>query len=95
MAKKFKEDEFCMNGHESKIVKPIEPLGGSGQGKKHEELESEEDLLIYTTFAPRTDDPYVMVRDAAMAALEYDDDDITAPKDLQPSEPHGSLHDLQ
>ncbi|GKB72432.1 hypothetical protein Tco_0933844, partial [Tanacetum coccineum] len=42
-------------------------------------------------FAPRADDPYVMARDAAMAAQE--DDDVVAAKDPQPSESRGSPRD--
>nr|GEY57152.1 hypothetical protein [Tanacetum cinerariifolium] len=57
------------------------------------ELQFEEEPPIYTASAPRADDPYAMVRDAAMAAREDDDDDITAPRDPQPSEPHGPPHD--
>ncbi|GKB58210.1 hypothetical protein Tco_0914396, partial [Tanacetum coccineum] len=45
-----------------------------------------------SAFAPRADDPYVMARDAAMAAQEDDDDDAAA-KDLQPAESRGSPHD--
>nr|GEW69912.1 putative reverse transcriptase domain-containing protein [Tanacetum cinerariifolium] len=58
-------------------------------------LRFEEEPPIYTASAPRADDPYVMVMDAAMAAQEDDDDDITAPRDPQPSEPHGSPRDSQ
>ncbi|GJW73540.1 hypothetical protein Tco_0132910 [Tanacetum coccineum] len=54
-----------------------------------------EESPIYIASAPRADDPYVMVRDAAMAAREDDDDDITAPRDPQPFEPRGSPHDSQ
>ncbi|GJX97506.1 hypothetical protein Tco_0353304, partial [Tanacetum coccineum] len=58
-------------------------------------LRFREESPIYTASAPRADDPYVMVRDAAMTAREDDDDDITAPRDPQPFEPCGSPHDLQ
>ncbi|GJZ83420.1 hypothetical protein Tco_0648593, partial [Tanacetum coccineum] len=54
-------------------------------------LRFREESPIYTASAPRVNDPYVMVRDAAMAAREDDDDDITAPRDPQPSEPRRSL----
>ncbi|GJY78400.1 hypothetical protein Tco_0484201 [Tanacetum coccineum] len=79
MAKKFKEDEFRMNRHEYDITA----------------LDSAEEPPIHPTSAPRADDPYAMVRDAAMAAREDDDDDTTAPRDPQPSEPRGSLRDPQ
>ncbi|GJT44919.1 hypothetical protein Tco_0953634 [Tanacetum coccineum] len=79
MAKKFKEDEFRMNRHEYDITA----------------LDTAEESPIYTASAPRADDPYVMVRDAVMAAREDDDDDITAPRDPQPSEPRRSPCDSQ
>ncbi|GKA65092.1 hypothetical protein Tco_0764799 [Tanacetum coccineum] len=60
-----------------------------------EDEEDREESPIYTAYASRADDPYVMVRDAVMAAREDDDDDITAPKDPQPSEPRGSPCDSQ
>nr|GEU41949.1 retrotransposon protein, putative, Ty3-gypsy subclass [Tanacetum cinerariifolium] len=47
------------------------------------------------------DDPYVVTRDAAIAAAAVatsnidDDDNDTAPMDLQPYEPHGSPRDTQ
>nr|GEZ41845.1 hypothetical protein [Tanacetum cinerariifolium] len=51
--------------------------------------------------APYPDDPYVVTRDAAIAAaavatsgIDIDDDD-TAPMDSQPHEPHGSPRDTQ
>ncbi|GJX98710.1 putative reverse transcriptase domain-containing protein [Tanacetum coccineum] len=96
MAKKFKEDEFRMNRHEyditaldtavrenrsdhSKMKKFV--LGLSRQFK---ELKEQNQSPIYTASTPRTDNPYVMVRDAAMAAREDDDDDITPPRDHNP-----------
>ncbi|GKG23229.1 hypothetical protein Tco_0388532, partial [Tanacetum coccineum] len=36
---------------------------------------------IHPASAPREDNPYVMVRDAAMAAREDDNDDTTTPRD--------------
>nr|GEV31699.1 hypothetical protein [Tanacetum cinerariifolium] len=73
MAKKFKEDEFHMKGHEYDItaLDTVEPP-------------------IHPASAPRADDPYAMVRDAAITAREDDDDDTTAPRDSQPSKPRGS-----
>ncbi|GKE26359.1 hypothetical protein Tco_1441743, partial [Tanacetum coccineum] len=38
----------------------------------------------------RSDDPYVMARDAVADPARDDDDDSAAPKDPQPSQPHGS-----
>ncbi|GKA43726.1 hypothetical protein Tco_0736450 [Tanacetum coccineum] len=107
MAKKFKEDEFCMNRHEydittldtavkenrsdhSKMKKFVLDLS-----RQFKELKEQNQSPIYTASAPRADDPYVMDRDAAMAAREDDDDDITAPRDPQTFEPRGSLRDSQ
>ncbi|GJX84254.1 hypothetical protein Tco_0335028 [Tanacetum coccineum] len=50
---------------------------------------------IHPAFAPRSDDPYVMVRDAAIAAQDDDGDDTTAPTDSQSSKPRGSPRDPQ
>ncbi|GJT99922.1 putative reverse transcriptase domain-containing protein [Tanacetum coccineum] len=48
---------------------------------------------IPSASVPRADDPYVMIRDAVMAAQEDDDDDADVAKDSQPSESHGSPRD--
>nr|GEV35929.1 hypothetical protein [Tanacetum cinerariifolium] len=50
---------------------------------------------IHTASAPCADDPYVIVKDVAMAAREDNDDDIAAPRDPQPSELRGSPCDSQ
>ncbi|GJZ72103.1 hypothetical protein Tco_0635954, partial [Tanacetum coccineum] len=55
-----------------------------------ERLRFQEEPPTPSTFAPHADDPYVMARDAAMAAQEDDDDDAAAAKDPQPSESRGS-----
>ncbi|GKB43345.1 hypothetical protein Tco_0888287 [Tanacetum coccineum] len=60
-----------------------------------EELRFQEEPPIHPAFAPRADDPYAMVRDAAIATREDDDDDTTAPRDSQPSKLRGSLRDPQ
>ncbi|GJR22936.1 hypothetical protein Tco_0971463 [Tanacetum coccineum] len=46
-----------------------------------ERLRFQEEPPTLSAFAPRADDPYVMARDAAMAAQEDDDDDGAAAKD--------------
>ncbi|GKG27049.1 hypothetical protein Tco_0402752, partial [Tanacetum coccineum] len=44
--------------------------------------------------ALRSDDPYVVARDAAaVTTSDIDDDDDTASMDSQPYEPHGSPRD--
>ncbi|GKC30966.1 hypothetical protein Tco_1038260 [Tanacetum coccineum] len=55
-----------------------------------ERLRFQEEPPTPSTFAPRANDPYVMARDASMAAQEDDDDDVAAAKDPQPSESRGS-----
>nr|GEV18865.1 hypothetical protein [Tanacetum cinerariifolium] len=65
-------------------------LNRPGSGEIPVELRFVEESPIYTVSTPPADDAYAMVRDADMAAREDDDDDITAPRDPQPSEPCGS-----
>ncbi|GJZ35473.1 putative reverse transcriptase domain-containing protein [Tanacetum coccineum] len=55
-----------------------------------EGLRFREEPPIPFASVPRADDPYVMIRDAAMAAQEDDDDDADTAKDSQPSEYRGS-----
>nr|GEY20004.1 hypothetical protein [Tanacetum cinerariifolium] len=55
-----------------------------------ERLQFQEEPPIPLAFSPRANDPYVMARDATMAAQEDDDDDAAVSKDLQPLESHGS-----
>nr|GFC22299.1 hypothetical protein [Tanacetum cinerariifolium] len=56
-------------------------------------LRFQEEPSIYTALVPRVDDPYVMVRDAAMDTQGGEDVDTDAPWDTQPSEPRGSLQE--
>nr|GEX18301.1 hypothetical protein [Tanacetum cinerariifolium] len=58
-------------------------------------LRFQEEPSIHIAPAPRADDPYVMVRDAAWGTLEDEDVDTAAPWDTQPSESHGSPRDSQ
>nr|GFC77072.1 hypothetical protein [Tanacetum cinerariifolium] len=58
-----------------------------------ERLRFQKEPPIPSAFAPRTDDLYVMARDAAMDTQEDDDDAATAAKDLQPSESRRSPRD--
>ncbi|GKA90081.1 hypothetical protein Tco_0811893 [Tanacetum coccineum] len=106
MAKKFKEDEFRMNRHEYDITALDTAVRKNssdhsemkkfvlGLSRQFNELkEQNQEPPIHFVSAPRVDDPYTIVRDAAMAAREDDDDDTTAPKDSQPSETRGSPRD--
>ncbi|GKE93185.1 hypothetical protein Tco_1574280 [Tanacetum coccineum] len=47
------------------------------------------------TLRPRSDDPYVIVRDAAADPARDDDDNLVAPRDPQPLQPRGSPRDPQ
>ncbi|GKB52017.1 hypothetical protein Tco_0902770 [Tanacetum coccineum] len=82
MAKKFKEDEFRMNRHEYDIT----ALDTAVRKNSSDHSEMKKFVLglkeppIHFVSAPRADEPYAMVRDAAMAAREDDDDDTTAPR---------------
>ncbi|GJX37829.1 reverse transcriptase domain-containing protein [Tanacetum coccineum] len=80
MAKKFKKDDLRMNRHECDIT-------------ALDAVEKPSEPPIHPAFAPRSDDPYVIVKDAAIAARDDDGDDTTAPMDSQPSKPHGSPRD--
>nr|GEY09265.1 hypothetical protein [Tanacetum cinerariifolium] len=87
IAKKYKEDEFRMNGHEYDITTLDAAVRKNSsehfemkKGRIPAELRRKEEPPIYTSSVPRADDPYAMVRDAAMAAQEHEDDDITAPR---------------
>nr|GEX59158.1 putative reverse transcriptase domain-containing protein [Tanacetum cinerariifolium] len=57
--------------------------------------QSRREPSIHIAHVLRADDPYVMARDAAMGTRGDEDVDIDAPRDTQPSEPHGSPRDLQ
>ncbi|GKG02147.1 hypothetical protein Tco_0306852 [Tanacetum coccineum] len=95
MAKKFKEDEFCMNCHEYDIT----ALDTAVRENRSDHSKMKKFVLglsrQFKELNEKNHDPYVMVRDAAMAAREDDDDDITAPRDPQTFEPRGSLRDSQ
>nr|GEV64673.1 putative reverse transcriptase domain-containing protein [Tanacetum cinerariifolium] len=60
------------------------------KGRIPNNLQFQDEPSIYTAPVPRADDPYVMVRDAAMDTQGDEDVNTDAPWDTQPSEPHGS-----
>ncbi|GJY65203.1 hypothetical protein Tco_0466663 [Tanacetum coccineum] len=82
MAKKFKENDFRMNHHEYDIT-------------ALDAAEEPSEPPIHPAFAPRSDDPYAIARDASIAARDDDGDDTTAPMESHPSEPRGSPRDPQ
>ncbi|GJT04987.1 hypothetical protein Tco_0839449 [Tanacetum coccineum] len=100
--KKFNEDGLRMNRHELDVTIKYSKMKSQWEAWVSpcipERLRFQEEPPIPSGFAPRTDDPYVMARDAAMATQEDDDDDDdddddAAAKDPQPSESRGSPHD--
>nr|GEU53980.1 hypothetical protein [Tanacetum cinerariifolium] len=60
------------------------------RGRIPNNLRFQKEPSIYTAYVPHVDDPYVMVRDAAMDTQGDEDDDTNAPWDIQPFELHGS-----
>ncbi|GKC63893.1 putative reverse transcriptase domain-containing protein [Tanacetum coccineum] len=73
MVKKFKENDLHMNHHEYDIT-------------ALDAVEEPSEPPIHPAFAPRSDDPYVIARDAAITARDDDGDDTSALIDSQPSE---------
>nr|GEV47071.1 putative reverse transcriptase domain-containing protein [Tanacetum cinerariifolium] len=65
------------------------------KGRIPNNLRFQEEPSIYTASVPRADDPYVMVRDAAMVTQEDKDDDPNALQDTQPFKSRGSPRDSQ
>nr|GEU87854.1 hypothetical protein [Tanacetum cinerariifolium] len=80
MAKKLRKDELCMNGQEFDIT---------ALDLAVRENRSENSKMMSAP-VPRTDDPYVMVRDAAMDTRGDENVDTDAPRDTQPFELRGS-----
>nr|GEX54472.1 putative reverse transcriptase domain-containing protein [Tanacetum cinerariifolium] len=83
MAKKFKKDEFRINGIEYDIT-TLDAAEAWVRRRIRRDFQFQEESPIHPTSAPRADEPYYMVRDAAMVAREDNDEDTTAPRDLQP-----------
>nr|GFC02846.1 hypothetical protein [Tanacetum cinerariifolium] len=73
----------------------ITALDSAVRANRSESEDDEEEPSIHTAHVPRANDPYVMVRDAARGTREDEDVDTIAPRDTQPSEPHGSPRDSQ
>nr|GEU44521.1 putative reverse transcriptase domain-containing protein [Tanacetum cinerariifolium] len=92
MAKKLRQDELHMNGQEAEELSHWEAWV---RGRIPNNLRFQEEPSIYTAPVLRVDDPYVMVRDAAMDTRGDEDDDTDAPWDTQPSQPRGSPRDSQ
>nr|GFB12781.1 putative reverse transcriptase domain-containing protein [Tanacetum cinerariifolium] len=65
------------------------------RGRTPNSLRFQEEPSIHTAHVPRADDPYVMVRDAAMGTRGDEDVKTDAPRDTQPSEPRRSPRDSQ
>nr|GEX80454.1 hypothetical protein [Tanacetum cinerariifolium] len=110
MTKKLRQDKLRMNGQEfditaldslvreyrsenSKMMKLITGLSREFTDLKNQNRR--EEPSIYTAPVPRADDPYVMVRDAAMDTRGDEDVNTDAPWDTQPFESRGSPRDSQ
>nr|GEU35921.1 reverse transcriptase domain-containing protein [Tanacetum cinerariifolium] len=65
------------------------------RGRIPNNLRFQEEPIIYTAPVPRADDPYIMVRDAAMDTRGDEDVDTDAPWDTQPFEPRESPHGIE
>nr|GEU83170.1 hypothetical protein [Tanacetum cinerariifolium] len=89
--------QFGSNFHVGESSAMRDLLAGNSEvyapGPMYCYLKSEEPS-IYTAPVPRSDDPYVMVRDAAMYTQGDEDVDTDAPRDTQPSEPQDLYWEL-
>nr|GEW15501.1 putative reverse transcriptase domain-containing protein [Tanacetum cinerariifolium] len=96
MAKILKQDELRRNVQEFDITALDSAVRANrSESSKMMSLRFKEEPSIHTAPVPRADDPYVMVRDAAMGTREDEDVDTDAPRDTQPSEPRGSPRDSE
>nr|GEZ95087.1 hypothetical protein [Tanacetum cinerariifolium] len=93
MAKKLRQDELCMNGQEFDIT-TLDSAVRENRFKNSNMMKLitgfQEEPSIHTAPVLLADDPYVMVRDAAMDTRGDEDVNTDAPRDIQPSDPHGS-----
>nr|GEW15577.1 hypothetical protein [Tanacetum cinerariifolium] len=92
MAKKFKEGDLRMNLYEYDITS-LDAVVRERISKGLLFQEEPYEPSIHHAFAPRLDDPYVMVKEAVIGARDDDGDGTTTPTNSQPSEPRGSPHD--
>nr|GEU67297.1 putative reverse transcriptase domain-containing protein [Tanacetum cinerariifolium] len=105
MAKKPRQDELRMNGQDFDIIALDSAVRENRsenskmmrliRGRIPNNLRFQEEPSIYTAPVPCVDDPYVMVRDAAMDTRGDEDVDTDAPWDTQPSESRRSPPDSQ
>nr|GEX12670.1 putative reverse transcriptase domain-containing protein [Tanacetum cinerariifolium] len=96
------EDDDMVNDEEddAEVINPYEEVDPHNRPPPTSDEETEfappvEEPSIYTAPVPRADDPYVMVRDAAIDTRGDEDVDTYAPWDVQSSEPRGSPRDSQ
>nr|GFA90061.1 hypothetical protein [Tanacetum cinerariifolium] len=90
LSKKFTE---LMN--QNRRAKELSRWEAWVRGRIPNNLLFQEEPSIYTAHVPRTDDPYVMVRDASIHTQGDEDVDTDAHWDTPPSEPRGSPRDSQ
>nr|GEU50451.1 hypothetical protein [Tanacetum cinerariifolium]GFA70457.1 hypothetical protein [Tanacetum cinerariifolium] len=96
MARILKQEELRSNGQAFDITALDSAVrANTSESSKMMSLGFQEKPSIYIAPVPRTDDPYVMVRDAARGTREDEDNDTAAPWDTQPPESRGSPRDSQ
>nr|GEV13243.1 retrotransposable element Tf2 [Tanacetum cinerariifolium] len=78
--------EFTELNNENRRVEELSRWEAWVKERIPNNLRFHEEPSIYTAPVPRADDPYVMVRDAAMDTQGAEDVDTDAPWDTQPSE---------
>nr|GEY54892.1 putative reverse transcriptase domain-containing protein [Tanacetum cinerariifolium] len=87
--------EFIELKNQNRRAKELSRWEAWVKGRIPNHLRFQEEPSIHTAPVPRADDPYVMVRDAAMYTRGDEDVDTDAPRDTQPSESRRSPRDSQ
>nr|GEX25598.1 putative reverse transcriptase domain-containing protein [Tanacetum cinerariifolium] len=87
--------EFTELKNQKRRAEELSRMKAWVRGRIPNNLRFQEEHSIYTAHVPHADDPYVMVRDAAMDTRGDEDVDTDAPRDTQPFELRGSPCDLQ
>nr|GEX07737.1 hypothetical protein [Tanacetum cinerariifolium] len=87
--------EFIELKNQNRMAEELSRWEAWVRGRIPNNLRFREEPSIYTALVLRADDPYVMVKDAAMDTQGDEDVDTDAPGDTQPSEPRGSPRDSQ
>nr|GEX12669.1 hypothetical protein [Tanacetum cinerariifolium] len=85
--------EFTELKIQNRMAKELSHWEACVRGRIPNNLRFQEEPSIYVAPVPRVDDPYVMVRDAAIDTQGDEDVDTDAPWDTQPFELRESLRD--